>query len=408
MTKKNLYIGLIVMVFIGIMGMEYSNNKPINWSPSYTYESKIPFGCFILGEWLEENYIGKVQHIHQSPYLFLEDNTLDGGTYLLVNNAVELDEVTVEKALQWVAKGNRLMIGSHSLDKVLLDTLNLEVGFLSKNIEDIGEGAFYHQMVNPHVSGSVVAADKMSYAHYFTSIDTLKAQVISVLDNQKFEKYAKEDQLVSGIKQDFGKGEILVMTVPEAFTNYFLLDGDNKDYTSGWLSYLKNGYSDTLYLDNYLKAGKRAYASPMHLFLSNRSLKWAYYLVLIGSVLFVFFEGKRKQRVIPVVNRLKNQTLEYAQLIADMYFHKGDSTRIAKQVVDGFWEYVRSHFYIITNNRNADFVQRLADKSNHTFDETENLIKYLEKLKTSRMISSEELIQLNQRIEKFKTKAHGR
>lgn len=408
MNKKNLYIGLIVLVFIGIMGLEYTKTKPINWSPSYTYDSKIPFGCYIFGDWLEENYSGQVKHIHQSPYLFLDNKTSKGDTYLFINDDVQLDNTSIEKTLEWVAQGNRLMIGSHSFDRMLLDTLNLEIGFLSKNIDDIGRQGFYHQMVNPNLSNSVVTADKISYVNYFTSIDTLKAEVISVLDNYNFKNYSKEDQLISGIRQDFGKGEIIIMTFPEAFTNYFLLNGNNNENTSGWTSYLNAGYNNTLYLDNYLKVGKGTYASPMHLFLSNKSLKWAYYLVLIGSVLFVVFEGKRKQRVIPVVNRLKNQTLEYAQLIADMYFNKGDSTSIAKQVVDGFWEYVRSHFYIMTNNRNADFIQRLAEKSNHTFDKTEQFIKYLEKLTSSQVISAEELIELNQIIEKFKSKAHGR
>ena len=123
---------------------------------------------------------------------------------------------------------------------------------------------------------------------------------------------------------------------PKAFTNYFILKDNNQEYTAGLLSYLDT--ERPIYMDNFHKSGKSFYTSPMYLFLNTKEFKWAYYLVLIGALIYIIFEGKRKQRAIPIVPPVKNQTVAFTRTIADMYFEKGELHLITKHKIDYFLE----------------------------------------------------------------------
>jgi len=48
----------------------------------------------------------------------------------------------------------------------------------------------------------------------------------------------RKDSMPDFIKRQYGKGYFLVHAAPICFTNYFMLSGNNKDYTAKALSYL--------------------------------------------------------------------------------------------------------------------------------------------------------------------------
>ena len=210
----------------------------------------------------------------------------------------------------------------------------------------------------------------------------------------------------SSIQKDFGAGKIILTTFPKAFTNYFILKDSNKAYTAGLLSYIDS--TKAIYMDNYYKAGKSFYSSPMYIFLNNRELKWAYYMALIGVIFYVIFEGKRKQRPIPVVKPLKNQTLAFSRTIANMYFEKGERKQISDLKIEYFFEYIRTKFYLTTQDLNPIFYKNLASRSNHSLEEIEKLFNFLLKLKKAGQVSDDNLKKLNSIIEKFKAKADGK
>jgi len=261
-------------------------------------------------------------------------------------------------------------------------------------------------LVNPYLDSEVnYPFTKDNYSNYFSSIDTLKTTIIGVVDNHE-DSLAVAKKHFDVIRQGFGSGEIILSTFPKAFTNYFILKDDNRNYTSGLLSYID--LSKPIYIDNHYKAGKKFYTSPMYIFLNTKEFKWAYYLVLVGALIYVLFEGKRKQRAIPIVTPLKNQTLAFTRTIADMYYEKGQRKPIAAHKIEQFLEYIRSHFYLGTTNREEEFYRNLAARSSHTLEEIKKLFRFLDNLKNQGEISDADLQKLNTSIEKFKHKADGK
>ncbi|RPG28367.1 MAG: DUF4350 domain-containing protein [Muricauda sp. TMED12] len=405
MSKKGwIYIVIGVLTLAAIFVMEYNKPKKNNWFPSYVSHHKIPYGTYVLNDLMEKYFPNKIQQIQKPPFEFLTRTDSIKGTYFFVNESVAFEEAELNTLLDWVDQGNMLFVASRSFEKKLLDTLHLE----QQNIYNDGtlEPLFYFELVNPKINHKRVEFTKDYYTTSFDQLDTLHTTVLG----QVYSPSDSTDTItkhVNSIKQAFGKGEIVLTSFPKAFTNYFILKDNNLEYTAGLLSYLdRNGQ---IYMDNFHKSGKSFYTSPMYLFLNTKEFKWAYYLILIGALIYIIFEGKRKQRAIPVVTPLKNQTLAFTRTIADMYFEKGELPLITKHKIDYFLEYIRSKLHASTQNLEDEaFLRNLAMRSNTDLKEVKALMDLISKLKAKQFVTETELKNLNQKIQAFKANVDGK
>ena len=405
MRKKGSIYLIIALVTVAILMLfQYSKPKEVNWFPSFVSQHKIPYGTYILNDLMEKKYGDNLIQTNKPPYEFMQSDALIQGTYFFVNTNVSFGETELSSLLDWTAKGNTLFIASNGFEDELMDTLNFDTSGLYDDFGD--DNKQLHKLLHPNFKNDQsYEFTKENYATYFSKIDTLNARGIGQVDYLA-ENGSEQKKNLNVIKQPFGEGEIILSTFPKAFTNYFILEANNKDYTAGLLSYIDS--SKPIYMDNHYKLGKSFYTSPMYIFLNTKEFKWAYYMALIGAMFYVIFEGKRKQRAIPIVVPLKNQTLAFTRTIADMYFEKGEQKSITDHKIDYFLEYIRSHFYMGTLKQDDEFFRNLAARSNHSFDEVQELFFYMEKLKIRSVITNSDLKKLNTLIEKFKLKADGK
>lgn len=401
--KTNIYLIITVATIALLMVLQYNKPKELNWFPSYVTQHKIPYGTYVLNELMGQLFT-ETKQVSVPPFEYLDHNFEAHGTYFLVNDNIEFGRSELETLLDWTWEGNTLFIASTSFEEILLDTLNLSTSGLFAGFGE--DQKQVRQLVNPNLNPGVnYEFTKDNYSNFFKTIDTLNTTVLSVVDNHT-DSLGIAKKHFDAIRRDFGEGEIILSTFPKAFTNYFILKDNNRNYTAGLLSYIDN--SKPVYIDNHYKAGKKFYSSPMYIFLNTKEFKWAYYLVLIGALIYVLFEGKRKQRAIPVVSPLKNQSLAFTRTIADMYYEKGQRKPIAAHKIEQFLAYLRSHFHLGTVHRDDDFYQNLASRSAHTFDEIKNLFTFLDDITNRNEISDADLRNLNTSIEKFKHKADGK
>ena len=401
MKKKGIvYIIIGILALSAVLLLEYNKSKEINWSPSYVSHHKIPYGTFVLHQLLEKKFSTK--DILIPPFEFFKKDTIPNGTYFFVNNSVTFEEAELHHLLDWVARGNTLFLASERIEDKLLDTLGLEVNrlFNSTQLQPTFQFQLENKELNPKKHASYT---KDYYANYFDKIDTLNTTSLGWV-KEKSESSSQKN--INTIMQPFGQGKIILSLFPKAFTNYFILQKSNKDYTGGLLSYINK--NATIYIDNYHKVGKSFYTSPMYLFLNKTPLKWAYYITLIGVFLYIIFEGKRKQRAIPVVNPLQNQTIAFTKTIANMYFEKGEFKPIISQKIAHFMEYIRMHYYITTNHINQEFYVNLASRTHHSPEDIKQLFNYLNTIEKQEVVTDKDLIDLNKKIESFKAIANGK
>ncbi|MFD2824321.1 DUF4350 domain-containing protein [Lacinutrix iliipiscaria] len=399
--KGKLYIILTVITILSIVALEYSKPQEINWFPSYASHHKIPFGTFVFHEQLKRifntNYIVDVD---RPPFEYLKRNDSIQGTYIFINNNIAFGEAELDELLDWTAKGNTLFIAGEEVSGNLRDTLKIKSSVIS-TIDNL-KNSYQLQLKNKQLlQDSLYTFDKANYAYYYREIDTLNAKVIGVIDNASEAPFQLEKEHVTTIKQPFGKGTIILSSFPQAFTNYFLLTAPNQNYTAGLLSYINP--SQNIYIDQHYKSGKTFYTSPLYIMLNNKQLKWAYYMMLIGVFFYVLFDGKRKQRAIPIVNPLRNQTVDFTRTIANMYYEKGKHKEMATHKINHFLEYIRVHFHLHTATIDDVFIEHLAARSNNTIEDTKLLFETITLLNAKTHINNTELEGLNRLIEEFKS-----
>ena len=378
MGKKGIaYIVIALITVALLLLMQYNKPKEVNWFPSFVSHHKIPYGTYVLNQLMKNIFEAKTGQITVSPFEFLNSEEAVSGTYFFVNDKIVFGKAELNALLNWTAQGNTLFIASNDFEKELLDTLHLKTSKLFAGLGD--KQRQRHHLVNPLLRTSEgYPFLKDNFASYFSEIDSSTTTIIGSVD-YSVSSDSTNLRHFNGIKQPFGQGEILLTTFPKAFTNYFILNGKNKDYTAGLLSYIDG--SRSIYIDDHHKSGKTVYTSPMYIFLNTKEFKWAYYLVLIGTLIYIVFEGKRKQRAIAVVHPLKNQTLAFTRTIADMYYDKGERKTIATHKISYFLEYLRSTFHLSTTDHDVDFFDKLAARSNHSVEDIKKLFKEMDKMK---------------------------
>jgi hypothetical protein len=154
----------------------------------------------------------------------------------------------------------------------------------------------------------------------------------------------------------------------------------------------------------YYHLGRMESSTPLRFILSNESLKWAYYVTIFSILVFIAFEMKRKQRIIPVVTPLANTTLEFVGTIGNLYYQNAEHKSIAEKKIQFLLDQIRSKFWLNTNTLDDAFILALARKSAKPEEDVRSLIESIISIQSKAKISSDELIDLNKKIEKFNSR----
>ncbi|MDX1462616.1 MAG: DUF4350 domain-containing protein [Marinirhabdus sp.] len=404
MTKlQKIVIGGLLLFVALLIYTEATKQQPVSWFPSYSRLDKIPYGTYVIHDLLNEALDEQFNETNRPPFEVLSD-TAQQGTYFFVNNWLGFDDDETNKLLSWTEKGNTLFLSADGFNETLLDTLLLEMD-IEYGLDNF-ETEPVLELVNPNVqSETPYHIEKDLTIRYFSSIDTVNQMVLGVVDAYN-DTLKVADPKPNFVKAPFGEGTIYLHSQPEIFTNYFLLENHNVTYTEGVLAYIDD--SQPFYWDNYYKSGKPIQTNPLYIILNNKYLKWAYYSMLFGALLFVLFEGKRKQRKIPIVKPPENKTFEYTRTISGMYWDQKDYKGIAEKQILLFMEYIRTRLRIPTETVNKRFMASVAARSGNTEEDTKTLFALIENIQPREQITAQELSQLHTKITTYKLKTDGK
>lgn len=392
-----LYLLLLVLLFVGIVVVEFSTPPPINWNKTFDERHKIPYGTFVFYNELETLFPNsRVQDINNTPYQYFdqyynwEDSTyMITGNYLLIDQFPETDNTSAQELLDFASFGNDIFISSNYLPRKFNDSL----GFETTNSLDFDAEASF-SFTNPLLAKDSITIKKGLSNIHFSKIDTLGT---TVLGHQKFQ----DSTYVNFIKIAWGEGNIFLHLQPIVFTNYHLLKEENAKYSAGVMSYLKD---KTIYFDSRNKSFRNLGNSPMRFILSQPALRWAWYLALFTIVLFMIFNAKRRQRIIKVIEPLRNTTVDFTKTIGNLYYETKDHNNLIDKKITYFLEYIRRVFYLDTQRLDEKFIKNLAKKSNSDQSEIKKLVNLIVYLRDKENCNENNLLQLNGAIEKFYNK----
>ena len=389
-----IYIGLLVLLFVGAIAIEFSKPKPINWTRTFNETHTIPYGTFVMYNELPNIFPkSKVQDVTVSPYEYFddyyswEDSTyLTAGNYMLIDDYAEVDDVSAQELLDFASHGNTIFMSSNYLPQKFLDTLGIE---LENDFDFTGEAQF--SLVNPSFKNDSITIDRGLSNIYFSKLDSTKT---TVLGYQKF----NETERINFIKVNHVFGNVYLHLQPMAFTNFSLLKKDNKKYAAAILSYLPDG---NIFYDSRNKKRNELGNSPLRFILSQPALKWAWILGLVSLIIFIFFNAKRKQRIVKIIKPLENSTIAFIKTIGNLYYETKDHNNLIDKKITYFLESIRRKYYLDTQLLDEKFVKNLALKSGKDQRKTQKTINLIVHLKAKQVCNEDDLKNLNKTIEDF-------
>jgi hypothetical protein len=364
---------------------QYNKPAPINWQPTLYYQDKVPFGTYILHNELQHFFPGAtVTNTNKNLYDLFHNSNNTNSNYLIVSKMVNISKYDYKELVAYIEQGNSVFISALAWQGKFADTLDISSGVeLKKKEEKLN---FTNEKLKDQQSYQY---DKDITDEYFSSFDTAHAVVLGKNENNH----------ATLLRFEYGKGALYLCANPLIFSNYALLSDRGDDYAAKVLSYLPK--SQSIYWDEYQNGDIPEDTSPLRVFFNNPALSWAYYLSLAGMVIFILYEMKRRQRIIPIIEPLKNSTVEFANVVGQVYYEQRNNMNIAQKMIVFFYEHLRTKYYLKTNPLDAEFVERLSQKTGIEFSFAQELIGHIKYVLVQHEVGDHELIRLNQLIEQF-------
>jgi hypothetical protein len=378
-----------------------------DWNENFKEKEKSPFGNYIIyneAETLFKNQ--KVTLLKENIYDYLAfdsayDSTKTYNYVAIKHSGYKLTNTGVTELLDFVAKGNNVFLAFNSFKDSLKSSLKFTTNNLDKDVYDVKglkklEGTF--ELNNKAFSKTSFSFDRNIRRNYFLQYNENTTSVLGTfaVDGEKVPNF---------IKIHYGKGAFYLHTQPIAFTNYYLLN-NKEEYAANVFSYLPN--ADVIW-DPQIKSSKYEDKKEddnnvFKFFLEHPTLTWFLFVSLIGLLLFMLFNARRKQRPIPIIKPLQNSTVEFTQTIANLYLKEQDHKNLVDKKIAYFLEKVRSKYLLDTSNLNTDFIEKLASKSGNDLQRTKYLVNTIITLNKKTECLEEELIVLHKMIENFLNK----
>lgn len=395
-TKRHRYffLGVIVALFTLFVVVEYNAPQPIDWRTTFEKEHKIPFGTYILYDVLPAMFPrSEISTNEISIYSYLRTHSDEDFTYIVINETFNPTELELESLLDHVEAGNSAFISASWFSAGIEEELEFTSDVLFTSTMFTDSVIYTHRFSNARFQNETYSIRGLYYNSYFNRFDTAKTTVLGET------YYSDEDfEEINFIKVQYGEGVFFLHTAPLVFTNYNIMESNAIDYTKRAMAYLPDA---NIVWDEYHKQYRQQTASPLHYILKNPPLKAATFVLLLGLTLFIFFEAKRKQRIIPVIAPPTNTSLEFIETIARLYLHGGDHKDMIEKKFVYLSEYLRSHYFIRIEEFTDEEFRRIAEKTGAERITVSQLLHYYQQLNKSVYVNTSELLQFNKLVEKF-------
>ncbi|WP_461788696.1 DUF4350 domain-containing protein [Pedobacter sp.] len=386
--RKYLIFGAILLGLYFVA--QYTKPKPINWDKTLLPEDKIPFGTYVLRQQIADVFPKSEQIVARGDVLSTLNTVPEtSSTYIIIAPSVRLSAAELKAMKKYIQAGNNVLIAAFEMTDAVEDSLKVSLAGSFR----FSKKKYPINFTSPYLKRELdYYFEKGISANYFTSIDTAKAVVLG-------RKYEEVPNLV---QYRFGKGSLLLCANPQLFTNYSLLNENGADYAAKVLSYLPQ--SKALIWDEHFSRPVVNSESHFRVLFSYEQLRWAYYLALVGLIIFVLYEMKRRQRIIPIIDPLKNTSVEFAKVVGRVYYQQRNHNDIIDKKINYFLAYLRNKYRLKTTTLDEEFTTSLIKITNIDEALIRQIVAFIntfQKQDKKTKTNDNYLIQFNKLIEQF-------
>jgi hypothetical protein len=231
------------------------------------------------------------------------------------------------------------------------------------------------------------------YDFYFYKTDSATSTVLG---------YEKNDH-PNFIHMKAGNGNLYLHLAPLTFSNYFLLHKNNISYFENLLSVISPNTTRVIWDEYFIGKRRKQEESSgwFNAFLKHKALKWALLTAMLTLMLYVLSEMRRKQRIIPVIPKPTNDSLDFVKTIGRLYHDKGDHNNLGRKMSAYFLEHVRSRYKLATSTLNDEFVKNLHGKTGVDEADIAAIIQFINNMDTMAEMSDKQLAVFHKKLETF-------
>jgi len=410
--KKNLLYILIgtISIVVALLLFGIKQEKQIDKRVTLDKRYKIPYGTYVTFNLLPTLFplTSEIATNKDAPTDWFDtDNTEKSGTlFFLITQHFDPSEEEILLLNRFVSQGNHVFICSPKFDQVALDFFGMDMSYGSFSGYSNFSDSPQVQLNKPWFENN----STYTYPGFSFSVDFLnfKRNKFHVIGTDK-------NGIANFMKADVGKGSFYLHSDPLLFSNYFILYKNNKDYFEKSMSLIPNSIKNIVWDEYFVykqennengnSNGKnnssKKVPSSLRLLLSVPGFQWAFWLAVLFLLLYLLLNMKRNQRIVPVISKPKNESLDFVKIIGRLYFEKKDHLNLAQKMVTYFLEHVRTRYFINTSALNDEFVRKLSGKSGYEELEVKKLLETIFTIQTSSQISQQQLINYYQQFQKF-------
>ena len=361
-------------------------SKEINWSRTYDVEKETPFASKLVFDYLKQTHSDDVKLLENS-WADSSETLPQNGNLVIIGEGTHPDDIEEKQLKEWVYEGGTLFWA----DRAFPDTL-------------MNQFHFYHDRFYPTVNSDSLDMfdeyEKLSWTQEFAP-DSVKFFVGYHLDvcipDQYFEgkvlSLSNEGYAVM-LEIPYGKGKLLLHSVPLVFTNFHFAERPNASYALQAFSYLSDG---PVFWDQYRTGATDNFInrSPLRVIGRNPALKTAWYLSLIFGLMYLFWMGKRRQAVVPEFKPKENKSLEFAEQLGDLYYKQADARSILMKRIHGLQVFSMEQYHIRLVQFSEEEKQNLAGKMGISKEKLNTLWAAVHFIRRNRLIDESRLIDYN-------------
>ena len=397
MKDKKYLIFFIAIITIYVV-YEMQKPKSEDWTVTYHYRDRIPFGTFATHDLLKDLFDqGDVPSSFKTIYELVEQEEVDDNFLAIAGNLI-FDDNDFNSLLEHVEKGNTVFLAAQDFSTRFEDSLRFEA-YLEQRLNPSDFTQIANELAEETKTRVRFALPNGNEETFVFPTLTTAAYFSKVESDSITEMAWREDGKPVLLKYNSGQGNLYLSTMPLAFTNYFVLHEETSAFASSMLSLLPE--DEPLMHIEYYQMGKLESRSEIRALLSYPALRWAIFILLATVFIFILFESKRRQRIIAVIPPVKNATLEFVNTLGQLYHQQKNHKNLAQKRILFWKDYVRSHYTLRTDKLDEAFKLELTRKSGVEKAKVFALVELVERIEANDMIEEGELLMMEKLMNEF-------
>lgn len=369
---------------------------------SFRKKDKIPYGMYVAFEELKNMFPkASISSERSAPGDWKNISRRESDQALIiVSPQFNPTETEMDLLISFIENGNDVFISTTSVSYNARKILHCNIGFsgdMEDYVKDLSDTLIVSLDKHPSGQTGIYSYPGMSYDFSFNKIDTTITDVLGYnrRGNPNF------------VHLKAGKGNLFLHLAPLAFSNYFLLHRNNIAYYENVISNLSADKKNVVWDEYFIVRHDQPQSRPnwLKVFLSEPGFRWGMLVALLILLVYTLMEMRRKQRIIPLINKPKNDSLDFVKTIGRLYHDKGDHLNLCHKMAAYFLEYVRNRYKLNTAELDEAFVSQLHFKSGVPEEEIRPIITFINNLDKVGFITEKKLAEFHKQLELFYQKA---